>query len=381
MASELSRYHPETRAAQALGAHDPVTSGVLPPVQLSTTYLRAPDNSYPFGRVYGRGDNPTPESAEALLASLESGKEGLIFSSGMSAAVAVFFSLKPGDHVLAPQAMYWALRLWLQTTATEWGLHVTFVGMEDLSAVRLAAQPGRTKLIWVETPSNPTWSITDIAALAEIARTVGARLVVDNTVPTPVHTRPLELGAHIVMHSATKYLNGHSDVIAGALVAAECDDFWLRIKAFRKSGGAVLGPLDSFLLVRGMRTLFLRIARSSQTAQFLAEKLQGHAMLDRVLYPGLTSHSGHHIAQKQMQGGFSGMLSIVVAGGAPKAIEVAAKVKLWVRATSLGGPESLIEHRASVEGGNSSIAPGLLRLSVGLEQANDLLDDLTAALT
>lgn len=380
MASELSRYHPETRAAQALGAHDPATSGVLPSVQLSTTYLRAPDNSYPSGRVYGRGDNPTAESAEALLVSLEGGQEGLIFSSGMSAAVAVFFSLRPGDHVLAPQVMYWALRLWLQTTAAEWGLQVTFVAMDDLSSVRQAVRPGRTKLIWIETPSNPTWSITDIAAVAEIARTAGARLVVDNTVPTPVHTRPLELGAHLVMHSATKYLNGHSDVIAGALITAECDDLWMRIKAFRKSGGAILGPLDSFLLLRGMRTLFLRVARSSLTAQFLAEKLQGHAMLEKVLYPGLLSHPGHSAAQKQMQNGFGGMLSIVVAGGAPKAIEVAGKVRLWVRATSLGGPESLIEHRASVEGNNSPAAPGLLRLSVGLEQANDLLDDLKTAL-
>lgn len=380
MASELSRHHPETRAAQALGAHDPATLGVLPSVQLSTTYLRAPDNSYPSGRVYGRGDNPTAESAEALLASLESGREGLTFASGMSAAAAVFFSLKPGDHVVAPQAMYWALRLWLQTTAIEWGLQVTFVAMDNLSSVRHAMQSGKTKLIWIETPSNPTWSITDIAAIAEIARTAGARLVVDNTVPTPVHTRPLELGAHIVMHSATKYLNGHSDVIAGALVTAECDDFWMRIKAFRKSGGAILGPLDSFLLLRGMRTLFLRVARSSLTAQFLAEKLQGHAMLEKVLYPGLPNHPDHSIARQQMQDGFGGMLSIVVAGGAPKAIEVAGKVKLWMRATSLGGPESLIEHRASVEGSNSPVAPGLLRLSVGLEQANDLLDDLKTAL-
>lgn len=380
MASKLSRYHPETRAAQALGAHDPATSGVLPPVQFSTTYLRARDNSYPSGRVYGRGDNPTGESAEAVLASLESGQEALIFSSGMSAAVAVFFSLKPGDHVVAPQVMYWALRLWLQTTATEWGLQVTFVAMDNLAAVRQAAQPGRTKLIWIETPSNPTWDITDIAAIAEIARTAGARLVVDNTVPTPVHTRPLELGAHMVMHSATKYLNGHSDVIAGALVTAERDDFWVRVKGFRKSGGAILGPLDAFLLLRGMRTLFLRVGKSSMTAQFLAERLQGHATLENVLYPGLPTHPAHGIAQKQMQNGYGGMLSIIVAGGAPKAIEVAAKVKLWVRATSLGGPESLIEHRASVEGSNSPVPPGLLRLSVGLEQADDLLDDLKLAL-
>ena len=380
MASQLSRYHLETRAAQALGTHDPATSGVLPAVQFSTTYLRARDNSYPSSRVYGRGDNPTGEPAEALLASLEGGQDALIFSSGMSAAVAVFFSLKPGDHVVAPQVMYWALRLWLQTTATEWGLKVTFVTMDNPAAVRQAVQPGKTKIIWIETPSNPTWDITDISTVAEIARTTGARLVVDNTVPTPVHTRPLELGAHLVMHSATKYLNGHSDVIAGALVTAECDDFWVRVKGFRKSGGTILGPLDCFLLLRGMRTLFLRVARSSVTAQFLAEKLQGHPLLENVLYPGLPTHPGHGIAQKQMQNGFGGMLSIVVAGGASKAIEVAAKAKLWVRATSLGGPESLIEHRASVEGSNSPVAPGLLRLSVGLEQADDLLDDLEIAL-
>ncbi|MEZ5647573.1 MAG: PLP-dependent aspartate aminotransferase family protein [Alphaproteobacteria bacterium] len=378
---EFSRCHPETRAAQALGAHDPETAGVIPAVQLSTTYLRAGDNTYQAGRVYGRGDNPTPESVEALLASLENGEEAMVFSSGMTAAIAVFLSLKPGDHIIAPQVMYWGLRLWLQTTGIAWGLKVTFVAMDNLVAVRQAVQPGKTKLIWIETPANPIWSLTDIQAVAEIAHAVGARLAVDNTVPTPVHTRPLTLGADIVMHSATKYLNGHSDVIAGALITAKADETWDRIRAYRKSGGIMLSPWDAFLLLRGMRTLFLRVTRASATAQVLAEKLYGHPLLEAVLYPGLSQHPGHEIARRQMQNGYGGMLSIIVAGGAARAIAVAAAVKLWVRATSLGGPESLIEHRASVEGGSDNpVPPGLLRLSVGLEHPNDLLDDLIAAL-
>ncbi len=316
-----------------------------------------------------------------MLATLEGGAACLAFASGMAAATAVFLALKPGDHVVAPSVMYWGLRKWLQTYATEWGLAVQFVDGADSHAIAAAVEPGRTKLVWIETPANPTWPITDIAAAAAIAHRAGARLAIDSTVATPVLTRPIEFGADIVMHSATKYLNGHSDVIAGALVAARVDDFWERIVAIRASNGAVLGPLEAWLLLRGMRTLYLRVERACRSAEAVAAHFADHPRVSGVLYPGLPRHPGHAIAARQMSGGFGGMLSIRVAGGEGAAIAAAARVKLWKRATSLGGVESLIEHRASIEGPGTPAPPDLLRLSVGIEDPADLIDDLDQALS
>jgi cystathionine gamma-synthase len=372
--------HPATLAAQALGWIDPSTKALIPPVHPSTTFIRDPDNQYRSGFSYGRPMNPTFVQPEALLMKLEGGAACLTFASGMAAATAVFLALRPGDHVVAPQVMYWGLRNWLKNFAAEWGLIVDFVDASAADALKTAVQPGRTKLIWIESPANPTWAITDIAAAAEIAHRAGARLAIDSTVATPMLTRPIELGADIVMHSATKYLNGHSDVVAGALVAARHDEFWERIAAIRTSNGAILGSFEAWLLLRGMRTLHLRLERCCGTAQAIAEHFVGHRRIAAVLYPGLPDCPGHAVAARQMHGGFGGMLSIRVAGGESAANAAAARVTVWKRATSLGGVESLIEHRASIEGPGSPAPPDLLRLSVGIEDAADLIGDLEQAL-
>jgi cystathionine gamma-synthase len=298
----------------------------------------------------------------------------------MAAATAVFLSLKPGDHVVAPKAMYWLLRSWLLGFATDWGLEVQFVDQTDLSALRGAMRPGRTKLVWAETPANPTWDITDIAAAAGIAHAAGARLAVDSTVATPVFTRPLEFGADLVMHSATKYLNGHSDLIGGARVTRADDAHWAKLKQLRAQLGGVPGTFEAWLLLRGMRTLFPRVRTAAASAMTIAEHFRGHPLIVDVLYPGLTNFPGHDIAARQMTGGYSGMLSVRVKGGEAAAIAAAAKVQIWKRATSIGGVESLIEQRASVEGPDTLCPKDLLRLSVGIEETSDLIDDLEAAL-
>ena len=300
----------------------------------------------------------------------------MVFGSGMAAATCVFLSLVPGDHVIAPRVMYWALRDWL---ARHSHLEVSFVDAE-LSAFEQALIPGRTRLVWIETPANPMWNITDIEAVSTLAHQAGARVAVDSTVATPVFTRPLALGADLVMHSATKYLNGHSDVVAGALVAREADAHWQKLKALRVQLGVIPGPFECYLLVRGMRTLFPRVRLAAASALALALKLTGHSNIAQVLYPGLPEFPGHEVAARQMRGGFSAMLSIRVSGGEAAAIATAAKVRLWKRATSLGGVESLVEHRASVEGPDSPCPRDLLRLSVGIESVDDLYADLAQAL-
>jgi cystathionine gamma-synthase len=372
--------HPATLAAQALGWTEGSTGAVIMPVHTATTFLRDPDNQYRRGRSYGRADNPTYDQPQALLTALEGGAASLLFSSGMAAAAAIFQSLPRDAHIVAPRVMYWGLRSWLRNFAAEWGVAAEFVDATSLDALRQAVIPGRTRLLWIETPANPLWSITDIAGAAEIARAAGAMLAVDSTVATPVLTRPLALGADLVMHSATKYLNGHSDVIAGTLTAAREDTFWARLCAVRSSGGAILGSFEAYLLLRGMRTLFPRVERACRSAQLIAEALSGHPRVLEVLYPGLPSHLHHAVAARQMAGGFGGMLSLRVRGGHEAAVAVAARVEVWKRATSLGGVESLIEHRASVEGVDSPVPSDLLRLSVGIEDSQDLIADLEAAL-
>jgi cystathionine gamma-synthase len=371
---------PESLAAQALGWVDATTRAISPPIHASTTFIRDADNQYRSGRAYARADNPAFDQAEALIARLEEGAQGALFASGMAAATAVFQSLTPGDHALAPKVMYWSLRNWLVNFATQWGLQVDLIDMTDPGAVRGALKPGHTKLVWIETPANPLWTITDIAATAALAHAAGARVAVDSTVATPVLTRPLTLGADVVMHAATKYLNGHSDLIAGVLVTRDDDDFWKRIKTVRAQIGGTLGSFESWLLLRGMRTLYLRVRCASASAQRIAEHFARHPRVEAVLYPGLRDAPGHAAAARQMQGGFGGMLSIRVKGGEAAAIATAAHVALWKRATSLGGTESLVEHRASVEGAGTPAPPDLLRLSVGIEDAADLIADLEQAL-
>lgn len=374
--NELSK---RTRSAQALGKIDDTTRAIVSPIHLATTFLRDPDNTYSSGFVYGRPDNQTVRDAEALIAMWEDADEALLFSSGMAAATALIMALKPGDHVVAPEVMYWSLRNWLKTFATKWGLQISFIDMTNLAEVKksLSTNP---QLLWLETPSNPLWSISDIKAISDLAHKKGARVAVDSTAATPVLTHPLMLGADYVMHAATKALNGHSDVVAGALATRQNDALWQNVKTNRKTFGAILGPFEAYLLTRGMRTVDLRVREASRSALDLAKRLITHADIVEVLYPGLPAFKGHSLAKRQMRGGFGHMLSIRVKGGEASAIATAAGVELWKRATSLGGVESLIEHRASIEGEGTPCPPDLLRLSVGIEDVNDLFADLDHAL-
>lgn len=401
------RLAPATLAAQGLGFIEPVTKAVVQPIHVSTTFERDADNQYSAGRCYSRADNPSFDQVEATLAALEQGTDALVFSSGMAAATACFLALDPGDHVVAPTVMYWALRNWLTTFARRWGLEVSLVDTTKLDDLRAAIRPGQTKLVWLETPSNPLWHVTDIAAAAEIAHHAGALLAVDSTVAATVFTRPLTLGADLVMHAATKYLNGHSDLVAGALIAgptlcqaghalsldspvrpadlfarlaADPDGYWKRVRTIRSQSGGVLGSFEAWLLMRGLRTLHPRVHWAAASAQSLAERLAEHPAIAEVLYPGLPGFAGHEVARRQMTGGFGAMLSIRLKAGETAAVATAANVKVWKRATSLGGVESLLEHRASIEGAGSPCPPDLLRLSVGIEDGNDLFDDLDQAL-
>ncbi len=371
---------PETLAAQAMGHVDPSTRALVTPVHMSTTFERGPDNALVDPRGYARADSPAFEEPERLLAALEGGAGALLFSSGMAAATSIFCALVPGDHVLVPRIVYWGLRKWLSEFAVSWGIDVEYVDTGDLVALRGALRHGQTRLVWVETPANPTWDITDIASVAEIAHRAHARVVVDSTVATPVLTRPLALGADLVMHSATKALNGHSDVLAGAVVFPHDDGFVQRIRAWRRSTGNVPGPMEAWLLLRGMRTLFVRVRQSCSTALALAERLDSSQFLTTVLYPGLASHPGHEIACRQMDGGFGSMLSLRLRGGEAAALEVLSRLELVKRATSLGGTETLVEHRKTVEGPSSPVPADLLRISVGLEAIDDIAADLEQAL-
>jgi cystathionine gamma-synthase len=373
------RLRPRTLAAQALGAGEPTTKALVPPIHMSATYLRDPDNGYAAGHVYGRCDNASVHQAEAVVAALEGAQAAMTFASGMAAATAVFLALEKPTHIVASQVMYWGFRAWLLDIG-RYGHSVTFVDTSDLQAVRDAVRPGQTGLLWIETPSNPLWSITDIGAMAEIAHQAGALLCVDSTVATPVFTRPIDHGADIVVHSATKYLNGHSDVIAGAIATADAGAFWVRIQQVRAQFGTALSSFDAWLLMRGMRTLHVRVREQARTAALLANWLVDHPALSDVLYPGLKTHPGHDVAVRQMSGGFGGMLSIRLKGGEVAAVAAAARVKVWKRATSLGDVESLIEHRASIEGPGTPCPADLLRLSVGLEDPDDLFFDLARAL-
>lgn len=370
----------ETLAAQALGWVDETTRALVPPIHPATTYERAADGSYPGGSSYTRDENPTYQQAEALLAALESGEEALLFASGMAAAAAILDSLEPAAHVVAPERMYWSLRRFMLRLAEQGRLRLDLVPNGDLAALERALRPGQTRLVWIETPANPTCEITDLEATASLAHAGGAVVAVDSTAATPVLTRPLELGCDLVCHSATKQLNGHSDVLGGALVTARKDAGWTRIREQRAARGGVLGPFEAWLLLRGMRTLFLRARAASRSAQAVAEALDRDPAVTQVFYPGLPSHPGHAVAARQMEGGFGAMLSFRVAAGEGAARRVAARTRIFKQATSLGGVESLVEHRASIEGPDSGLPADLLRLSVGIEDVDDLIDDLEQAL-
>jgi len=368
----------ETLAVHAGGAPEPATGAVMPSIHLSTTFERAKDGSYPSGYDYIRGGNPNRRSLEAALAQLEGGASAIAFASGMAASHAVFQALAPGDHVVAPLDAYFGTAKLLRTQLERWGLEVTFVEMSDAAAVQAALRPS-TRLIWTETPSNPTMAVTDLRAIVAIAKSRRALTACDNTWATPFLQRPLELGVDLVMHSTTKYLSGHSDAMGGVVVAREDGEVAERLRALQSDGGAVPSPFDSWLVLRGIRTLPWRMRAHCSNAAAVAAFLAGHPRVERVHYPGLASDPGHAVASAQMAEP-GGMLSFVVRGGRAEAFDVAARLRLFIRATSLGGPESLVEHRASIEGPATRAPEGLLRLAIGLEHPDDLVEDLRQAL-
>jgi cystathionine gamma-synthase len=368
----------ETLAVHAGAEPDPATGAVSPPIHLSTTFDHGPASEDPHGYHYIRDGNPTQARLETALAALEGGEAALVWASGMAATAAYLQSLAPGSHVVFPDDMYYHNRLIARDLFARWGLSSTAVDAADLEAVRAALTPA-TRLIWAESPSNPLMKVVDLERLAELARGSRAALLVDGTFATPALQRPLELGADAVLHSTTKYLGGHSDVQGGALVLKRGGETLRRLAELRTVLGAVASPFNSWLVLRGLRTLAVRVERQSQSALALARALEGHPRVAAVHYPGLESHRAHAVARRQMRA-FGGMLSIQVAGGRSGALAVASRVRLFLNATSLGGTESLIEHRASSEGAGSTTSEDLLRISVGLEHPQDLIDDLTQAL-
>jgi cystathionine gamma-synthase len=370
--------HIDTLAVRAGHAVDPSTGAVTPPIHLSTTFERLPDGGYRGGHIYARTSNPGRQSLETALAQLEGGTSAMAYSSGLAATHAVFQALAPGDHVIAPEDAYYGTLRQLRELFAPWGLESDACDMSDLDAVAGKLRP-TTKIVWVETPSNPLLRVVDIAALANLAHGVGARCVVDNTWATPILQRPLDLGADLVMHSTTKYLGGHSDLIGGALVARTDDEYVARLRLLQGLAGAVPSPFDCWLLMRGIRSLPWRMRGHCANAATVAQMLAAHPGVEAVHYPGLETHPGHEIAARQMTD-FGGMLSIQVHGSAADALAFTNRLTLFTRATSLGGPESLIEHRASVEGPTTISPPNLLRVSVGLENAEDLVEDLEQAL-
>jgi cystathionine gamma-synthase len=377
---DSSTHRIETLAVHAGRKVEPHTGAVTPSIMLATTFERAADGSFPGGHVYTRTSNPNRAALEAAFAALEGGATALAFGSGQAAAAAVFQALATGDHIILPADLYHGTRYLVRDVLARWGLAADFVDLRDMSALRNALRPA-TRLIWAETPSNPQLRIADIAAIGEVAHAHGALFAVDNTWATPLLQQPLALGADVVMHSTTKYFGGHSDVLGGALVLRESADGPLaeRLRTIQKLSGGVPSPFDCWLLLRSIPTMPARVRSQTETAGRIAEFLSGHPQVEVVNYPGLKTHPGHEIAARQMRG-FGAMLSFEVRGGEPRAMAVAAGVHLITRATSLGGIETLIEHRASVEGPETATPRNLLRLSVGLEHPEDLIEDLRTAL-
>lgn len=367
----------ETLAVHAGHAVDPTTGAISPPLVLSTTFERAPDGSIDR-YFYSRLGSPNRAALESCLAALEGGAAAAAFASGAAATMSILQALRPGDHVVAPSDAYHGTAILLREILGPWGLTVTFVDMADPARVERALRP-ETRLVWVETPSNPLLQISDIARLAELAHSAGARCAVDNTWASPVLQRPFDLGADLILHSTTKYLAGHCDVLSGAVVARADDDLFQRIRLIQLQGGAVASPFDAWLVLRGIRSLPYRMRGHCANAAAVAGFLAGHPGVEAVHFPGLPTHPHHAVAARQMAD-FGGMLSFQVRGGKDEALAVAARLRLILRATSLGGPDSLIEHRASIEPPEKGTPQNLLRLSVGLEHPDDLIADLAQAL-
>jgi cystathionine gamma-synthase len=364
---------PETAAIHAGNFPDNTNHPVIQSITLSSTFSRNEPGNY----MYSRAANPNRDALEHVLAALEFGKDAAAFSSGNAAGMAVFQALEPGSHVLLPNTMYHGLR-WQVETLFQGILEFTFADMLNLTEVKERVK-ANTRLIWIETPSNPLIQISDITSLADLAKSHGILSVCDNTFASPVFQNPLKLGADLVMHSSTKFLSGHSDILGGALITAEHTPFWERIRNVQRLGGAIPSPFDCYLLVRSVKTLFYRMKGHEANALKLAEFLSNHQRVERVLYPGLPNHEGHEVAKKQMSG-FGAVLSFLVKGGQTEADGVVSRLKFFTHATSLGGVESLIERRASVEGPDTKTPQNLLRISVGLEHIDDLMADIDKAL-
>jgi cystathionine gamma-synthase len=368
----------ETVAVHAGAAVDASTGAVTPAIHPSTTFEREPDGSFPHGHVYSRSSAPNRAALEACLTALEGGTAAVAFASASAATSAIFLSLAPGDHVVAPMDAYYGTGKLLRELYAGWGLQTTFVDMTDIAAVEKAVRPN-TRLVWTESPSNPLWKVTDLARIGAIARAAGARYVVDNTTATPILQSPFKAGADLIVHATTKYLGGHSDVLGGAVIAREPGPLLDRLRLVQTAGGAVPSPFDCWLVLRGIRTLPYRVRAQSEHALKVATFLAAHPRVERVHYPGLPSNPGHEVARRQMTM-FGGMLSVQVRGGAEDAMAVAAKMRVFTRATSFGGTESLVEHRASIEGPGTTTPPNLLRVSIGLEHPDDLVEDFSQAL-
>lgn len=367
----------ETIAIHAGNHNDESSKAVIQPITTSTTFVREADGSFPAGYIYSRSSNPNRSALENVLAKLEGGVDAAAFSSGNAAGMAVFQTLKPGTHIIGPDDMYHGLRNQIKTLFADI-LEFDFVDIND-PAVLEEHIKANTGLIWVETPSNPLLKITDIKAIVATAGKHNIKVVCDNTFATPIGQQPLALGADIVMHSSTKYFGGHSDLMGGALIAAEKNEWWAKIRQVQEMGGAIPSPMDCYYLTRSIKTLPYRVKGHVHNAQLLAEYLENHPKIEKVMYPGLLSHPQHAIAKEQMLN-FGGMLSFCVKGGSEEARKVINKLKIFTQATSLGGVESLIEHRASVEGPDTKTPHNLLRVSVGLEHIDDLIADLAQAL-
>jgi cystathionine gamma-synthase len=370
-----------TVAAQAAGATDTQTGGVVPAVHMATTFARDADYAALVpGNTYLRSHNENVRVAERVLTRLEGAADTLLFPSGMAAVAAVFRTVPNGASVLVQRQIYWGTTAWIRAFCARREITLHEVEASDTDAFVAACVAHRPAVAWVETPSNPWLRIVDIAAVADAAHSVGATLVVDSTAASPVLSQPLSFGADIVMHSATKGINGHSDVLSGALCVADAGSaLWQMIREDRDMAGAVMAPMEAWLLTRGMRTLPLRMREMSRNAMALAEYLTDHPQVEEVMYPGLPGHKGHALAARQMTGGFGGLMSFVVKGGGQAALRVAGRLQLFHRATSLGGVESLVEHRHTIEP-HTGIPEGLLRVSVGIEDVGDLRDDLAQAL-
>ena len=370
----------ETLAVHAGHGVDPATGAVTEPIHLSTTFERSPEGAYPHGYLYSRNDNPNRHSLEAALASLEGGSACAAFGSGLAAVTAIFQGLQPGDHVVAPTDIYHGTANVLKNLFAKWQVTAAFVDMTDADGVAAAVRANaKTRIVWIETPSNPLLQCVDIAAMAAIAHAAGARAVADNTFASPALQRPLDLGCNLVMHATTKYLGGRSDVMGGAVITRADDDAFAQVRTAQLYGGAVPSPFDCWLVMRSLPTLPWRMQAHCANAMKVATFLRAHPRVLVVHYPGLDDSPFHAVAKKQMSG-FGGMLSFEAKGGKEAAMAVAAHVDIFTRATSLGGVESLIEHRASIEGPESKTPQGLLRVSIGLEHASDLIDDLAQAL-